>query len=392
MKKLFLNFVMAAALCAPVVLTSCEKDDDNGGNGVGNQGELWEGTTLVGDVNTQKRLDASKTYTLAGNLIINEGGELTIPAGTRIEANAGFEQYILVSQGGKININGTFEKPVTITAKTAGENWGGLIICGRAPLAGGEISTAEINDMYDFGGTNPADNSGKITYLKLEYTGEKNNSEVEHNGLTLNGVGSGTVINNVYISDGMDDGIEFFGGTVSVKNIFVKNSDDDCFDATQGWSGTLENAYGLWAAGFSSGEKDPSGVEIDGNYDGLDATQAGQTDCRIINLTIENNGGDMSNVMMIRRRAKVTIENALVKGNGPVQYQGTAGYIVNVLGKNNASEVANNTSSIKVSVQDAMTGVAFTNGGASFDGSSYAGVESVSGNTGCTADFGWINN
>ncbi len=97
MKKLFLNFVMAAALCAPVVLTSCEKDDDNGGNGVGNQGELWEGTTLVGDVNAQKRLDASKTYTLAGNLIINEGGELTIPAGTRIEANAGFEQYIFAA-------------------------------------------------------------------------------------------------------------------------------------------------------------------------------------------------------------------------------------------------------------------------------------------------------
>lgn len=321
MKKIYFSLLMFAALLAPVVLTSCDND------AIVN--EHNEENNLSGSIQNTVSLDAAIDYSLTGPLIVEEGGTLNIPAGTNIKAQKGFGSYILVLQGGKINVNGTASAPVTITADIASAvqgHWGGLIINGRAPLSGGETGKTEINNAYTYGGTNAADNSGSITYLVLEYTGARSSADVEHNGLTLNGVGSGTKIENVYIPNGADDGIEFFGGSVSVKNLLVVNSDDDMFDFTQGYNGTLENAYGIWEIGYVSSEEDPRGVEADGNLDGNKPDQQGQSDFTIKNMTIDlrlatntAEGFYMHDVLKIRRRTKVTIENALVKGQGQVK-------------------------------------------------------------------------
>jgi len=238
MKKIFFSFLMFTAMLTPVVLTSCDDNDDPDNGPV-------DDNKLSGSIQDTRTLDASVEYLLTGPLIVEDGATLNIPAGTTIKAQKGFGSYILVLQGGKINVNGTANAPVTMTADiedAAQGHWGGLIINGKAPLSGGETGKTEINNAYTYGGTNAADNSGSITYLILAYTGARSSADVEHNGLTLNGVGNGTKIENVYIPDGADDGIEFFGGSVNVKNLLVVNSDDDMFDFTQGYNGTLENA------------------------------------------------------------------------------------------------------------------------------------------------------
>lgn len=286
---------------------------------------------LAGSVSGTKNLDAAVTYKLVGPLIVEDGATLNIPAGTVIKAKEGFNNYILVLQGGKINVNGTALNPVKITADkdNAGQGyWGGLIINGRAPLAGGTIGSTEISSAFSYGGTDPNDNSGTLTYLILANTGARSSADVEHNGLTLNGVGNGTTIENIYIPDGADDGIEFFGGTVDVSNLLVVNSDDDMFDFTQGYSGTLSNAYGIWETGFLSSESDPRGIEADGNLDGNFPTHTGQSNFTINNITfdlrlaqasdtdVSNVTNKMQDVIKIRRGAKATITNALVKGTG----------------------------------------------------------------------------
>jgi hypothetical protein len=288
---------------------------------------------LVGSITGTKTLEAGISYTITGPVIVEDGGVLNIPAGTVIKAKKGFNNYILVLQGGKINVNGTAEKPVKITADIANAqagHWGGLIINGRAPLAGGTIGSTEISSAHQYGGTIANDNSGSITYLILEYTGARSSADVEHNGLTLNGVGSGTVIENVFIPNGSDDGIEFFGGTVNVKNLLVVNSDDDMFDFTQGYAGTLENAYGIWEVGHTSSESDPRGIEADGNLDGNFPTQTGQSNFTVKNITfdlrlaasadsdVSNLTDKMQDVIKVRRGANVSITNALVKGSGTV--------------------------------------------------------------------------
>ena len=259
---------------------------------------------------------------------MEDGGVLNIAAGTVIKANKGFSNYILVLQGGKINVNGTAENPVRMTANAATATsgyWGGLIINGKAPLAGGSTGSTEVNSAYTYGGTVAADNSGTIKYLIIEYPGARSSADVEHNGLTLNGVGSGTVIENIYVLESADDAIEFFGGSVNVKNFLAVNPDDDMFDFTQGYNGTLTTAYGVWAKGYTSTESDPRGIEADGNFDGNFPTQTGQSNFVVNNMTIDlrldfntDKTTQMQDAIKIRRGAKATITNAIIKGTGSV--------------------------------------------------------------------------
>ncbi len=378
MKKLLFSLMMLVTMTTLLVLTSCdnesgpiEKTDEKDKN-------------LVGSIKEVKKLDKTVEYLITGPVIIEEGGTLNIPTGTVIKAKQGFENYILVLQGGKINIAGTASEPVTITAdKNNAEqgHWGGLIINGKAPLYGGEIGTTEINSDYQYGGSNVADNSGSITYLKLEYTGARSDANVEHNGLTLNGVGNGTKIENVYIPNGADDGIEFFGGSVNVKNLLVVNSDDDMFDFTQGYSGTLENAYGIWEPGFVSSEEDPRGIEADGNLDGNNPTQSGQSDFTVKNMTIDlrlapskDEGFYMRDVIKVRRGAKATIENALIKGVGQTK---------DLIDVNDGKGTGQATISIANALSTTITGETI-NG-------TTAIVTFEEANTGCPTDiFDWI--
>lgn len=299
---------------------SCDKKDDEPKGPEGISGSIGSGETL--------NLQAGVEYMLDGPLLVDDGGILNIEAGTVIKAKKGFNSYVLVLQGGKINANGTAANPIHFRADVdnAGAGyWGGLIINGRAPLAGGSVGSTEVNSAYQYGGTNAADNSGVLNYVILESTGARSSADVEHNGLTLNGVGNGTKIENIYIPEGSDDGIEFFGGSVNVKNLLVVNSDDDMFDFTQGYTGTLENAYGVWGKGYTSSESDPRGIEADGNFDGNFPTHTNQSNFTVKNMTIDlrlnfntDKTTQMQDVIKVRRGAKATITNALVKGTGSV--------------------------------------------------------------------------
>ena len=312
MKKTFLYLMLL-----PLGLFSC-KDDE----GTTPEPKPGINSELSGDISADVTLDPKVEYKLTGPLLVVNGGKLRIPAGTVIKAEKGFNKYILVEQGGQIFVNGTADKPVKITSAAASPaqgDWGGLIINGKARLSGpaGKVttSTTEINPAVIYGGDNNSDNSGSIEYLILEYTGAKSSADIEHNGLTLNGVGSGTKIENVYIPYGADDAVEFFGGSVNVKNLLVVDSDDDMFDVTQGWSGTLDNAYGVWKAGYTSTEGDPRGAELDGNLDGNTPGDVNQSDFIFKNITIVNESTfEMQDAVKVRRGAKANITNLLIKG------------------------------------------------------------------------------
>ena len=281
---------------------------------------------LPTSIDTEVTLDASKLYIIEGAVIVKDGGVLNIPAGTTLKARKGFGNYILVDRGGKINAEGTAEKPITFTADTESATagyWGGLIINGKAIISGasaGSEGSTEIDNNYKYGGSDNADNSGVLKYVKLLYTGARSNADIEHNGLTLNAVGNGTTIENIYVADGADDAIEFFGGSVNVKGLLAVNCDDDMFDFTQGYCGTLSDCYGRWEEGFTSTEQDPRGVEADGNLDGKGPDHTPQSNFKIENMTIENlsKEAEMQDAIKIRRGAKATIVNALVKGSGLV--------------------------------------------------------------------------
>ncbi|MDC6388216.1 hypothetical protein PP182_05960 [Maribacter sp. PR1] len=209
-------------------------------------------------------LEVQNTYTLDGQVSIENGATLTIPAGTTITAGAASgdetSTYIIVQKGAKIDIQGTSSEPVIMTSDSQSPgDWGGLVIAGDATTTKGTDATAEVGNII-YGGTNDADDSGSIEYLIINYAGAQINPESQYNGLTLYAVGSATTISNVAILNGTDDGVEFFGGTVSASNFYLENNQDDAVDWTEGWNGTLTDAYVLHTeAGFSTA------VEADGD-------------------------------------------------------------------------------------------------------------------------------
>jgi hypothetical protein len=220
----------------------------------------FEGTIADGEV----VLNSGTVYKLTGALIVADGATLTIPAGTRIEGVGGTASYIAVAQGGKIYINGTASNPVVMTsglAVKAPGDWGGLVICGKAPIntVNGGISTSqsEVADLT-YGGTISNDNSGSIRYLRVEYSGAAFNATREFNGVSLFGVGSGTDFEYVQCYHGADDGFDFFGGTVNTSNLVSFGNEDDQFDWTEGWNGTNTNWYGKIS--FGKGNR---GIEAD---------------------------------------------------------------------------------------------------------------------------------
>ena len=218
-------------------------------------------SVLQGAVNDTVTLDASVSYQLNSSYIVQSGGELIIPAGTKIEArDGGTGVYIAVLKGGKIDIQGTADNPVVFSSSEGNPgDWGGLTICGDATTSAGVNAEAEVGGFI-YGGTNDADSSGSITYLVIKGTGAQINADSQYNGISFYAVGSGTTLENISVIDGADDGVEFFGGTVSASNIYLENNEDDSVDWTEGWNGTLTNTYiSHTIAGFSTafeGDKD----------------------------------------------------------------------------------------------------------------------------------------
>ena len=279
---------------------------------------------LKGNVTVDITIAASEAWKLTGSLYVKDGATLTIEEGTNIQASiGGTDVFIAIEQGGKINAVGTAASPIKITSAGEGINaragdWGGLLLAGRAPIGGpsaGSTATAEVGQSIIYGGSDAADNSGIIEYMILEYTGARINGTQEFNGFTFYAVGSGTSISNIAVFAGDDDGIEWFGGTVSVDNALVVNAKDDMFDWTEGWSGNGSNFFGLRTEDYTAITEDPRGIEADGNNNGDFPTYTPQSNPTITNITLIHRGINvqLADMIKIRRGSGATVTGAYVE-------------------------------------------------------------------------------
>lgn len=206
--------------------------------------------------------NASKKYILKGFIEVEAGATLTIEAGTVIFGDRDTKGTLIVNRGAMIMAEGTASSPIVFTSAEAAGNrapgdWGGVIICGKAPvnLPGG-TGVVEGGVEAVFGGTDPADNSGVFEYVRIEYAGIAFQPNNEINSLTLAGVGSGTSISHVQTSYGGDDSFEFFGGTVNAKYLVAFGGLDDDFDMDNGFSGRCQFLVSL---------RDPAQADVSGS-------------------------------------------------------------------------------------------------------------------------------
>ncbi len=286
--------ILLASLSLVILFGSCKKKNNN--NTTPTTDTV---VVLKGDIATNTTLSASKKYRLEGFVYVTDGATLTIEAGTVIRGDKASKGTLVITRGSKINAVGTSTSPIIFTsnasagARSQGD-WGGIIILGKAPInpSGGEAKiegglTAtgggdEKKYIY-YGGTDAADNSGMLKYVRIEFGGIAFSPDNEINGLTMGGVGSGTTISYVQVYRSGDDSYEWFGGTVNCDHLVATYGWDDDFDTDFGFSGRVQFGVSQRAKAVAD-VSGSNGFESDNDGNGTTATP--QTKAIFSNMTI----------------------------------------------------------------------------------------------------------
>ena len=266
---------------------------------------ILNGRTAVGN----DRADETTLYVQAGTTLIGETGD----------------DFLVVRRGSQINANGNATAPITMTSiqdVTGGETnigqWGGLVLLGNAPANScgdqqGETTPEELancgvsaeGDAGQFGGDISDDNSGVLRYIVVKHAGKTLGNGDELNGISFAGVGSQTKVEYIQVHQNLDDGVEFFGGTVNVRNIVLTDIGDDAFDWSFGWTGRAQNIYIQQSAVEGDNAIEADNSEFDSNATPL-------TKPLISNVTIV--GADGTNGVRLRAGTAGVLRNVVITG------------------------------------------------------------------------------
>jgi hypothetical protein len=256
-------------------------------------------------------------WVLRGAVFIGEPGRLIVEPGTTVVGETATRGTLVIERGAQIIANGTAAAPIVFTSdqevgRRGRGDWGGLVINGRAPInvpggvAIGEGSTGE------YGGTDPNDSSGILRFVRVEFAGIEFSPDNELNGIAFQGVGSGTIVENIQIHFNKDDGIEMFGGTVNVKRVVLTGIGDDSIDWTWGWRGKVQ-----FAVAQQRGDDTDQGIEAD-NHSTLQ-NQEPRSAPTIYNVTLVGDpsqefGPESTNCMRLRVGTAGVIRNFICLG------------------------------------------------------------------------------
>ena len=321
------------ALAATTIIAGCRKieiDGDGGNNNSG--GGTNENLILSGKINTDRTLKSGNTYKLRGIVYVVDGAKLTIEPGVIIQGEKSSRGTLVITRGTQILANGTIDKPIVFTSDAATPamgDWGGIVILGRAKTNASYNGTAGLGEIEGgvnnseglglYGGADDNDNSGILKYVRIEYPGYAFLPDKELNGLTMGGVGKGTVIDYVQVSNAADDSYEWFGGSVDCKHLIAYKGLDDDWDMDNGFSGRVQ--FGISMRDSSIADiSNSNGFEIDNDAGG--SSLLPQTSAVFSNMTVIGPRATLTNIgnsnfrraIHTRRNSAVSIFNSIIIG------------------------------------------------------------------------------
>jgi len=253
---------------------------------------------------------------------------LTIEPGVILYGGTG-QSWLAVNRGNRISAVGTSTRPIIFTSRdnvlglnsdSSQGQWGGVVLMGRArttdcttgTVAGNtcERQTEGSADPARFGGTNDADNSGRMSFVQIRYSGFILGANVELQALTTEGIGSGTILDHIQSVNSSDDGAEFFGGSVNLKHYIAVGADDDSLDVDTGAQMNVQFALLLPRSG-----RGDALFEIDSNGNEADTPR---TVLKVANFTAiqpavssDNEAADQA-ASLFRGNSDVSLANGLI--------------------------------------------------------------------------------
>lgn len=300
---------------------------------------VWASAQIVvtGEITTNTTWNNDNIYILNGWVYVRAGATLTIEKGTIVKGDFISKGALIIERDADIIADGTAEEPIVFTSqKAAGQrnygDWGGVILCGRASVnapanagngtvAGEAIIEGGVGSIYGGGATpDDDDNSGILRYVRIEFGGIPFQPNSEINGLTMGGVGRGTIIENVQVSFSGDDAYEWFGGTVNCKNLIAYRNWDDDFDTDFGYRGNIQFAMSMRDPSIAD-QSGSNGFESDNDATGTGNTPITQP--KFSNVTIigplvnsEAPNSNYKRALHLRRNTQTSVFNSVFAGYG----------------------------------------------------------------------------
>lgn len=253
---------------------------------------------------------------------------LTIAPGAILFGGTG-QSWLKVNRGNRINAAGTAAAPIVFTSRdnVLGLNddnsqgqWGGVVVSGRARVTDCRFGTVASDtcerdtegsaDPALYGGRDNAYNAGTMRYVQIRYSGFNLSANSELQGLTTQGIGSGTTLEYIQSHNSSDDSAEFFGGTVNLKYFVATGADDDSLDVDVGAQMDLQYAIIAQRSGRGDGL-----MEIDSNGNEGDTPR---TRLRIANMLAiqpavsSDNAASAQASLFMRGNSDTTLLNSIV--------------------------------------------------------------------------------
>ncbi|RZO87164.1 MAG: hypothetical protein EVA65_02540 [Oceanococcus sp.] len=257
---------------------------------------------------------SGNTYVLSKLTFVESNARLTIEPGVTVRGKNG--SALIVTRDASVHARGRVDQPIVFTsAKALGNrqagDWGGLVLLGNAPVnRDAHIEGIDHSDSRgDFGGSDSNNSCGVLDFVRIEFAGFEISKDNELNGLTLGGCGDGTIVRNVQVHMGLDDGVEVFGGTVDLKNIVVTGADDDAFDWDMGWTGRVQNLIIQMHP-----DRGDNGFEGDNYKADMDAQPRSQPQFYNVTMISDPQGQKRHRAMTVRRGSGGHFHNVLIDG------------------------------------------------------------------------------
>ena len=340
------KYILLLSAVAALGIGSCRKIETDGEKEIvivngGGGSSTGQTITLTGRINADTSLKKVNTYILKGLVYIVGNHTISIEAGTTIKGSYSGSDVaaLIITRGSKIMASGSATDPIVFTSASPNPqsgDWGGIIICGKAGINAafngaqglyqveGGVDNAQGDGLAGSGDAlvpTPieADNSGTLSYVRIEYAGYAFQPDKEINSLTMACVGSGTTIDHIETTYAKDDAYEWFGGSVNCKYLIALKTQDDDFDTDNGYSGKVQ--FGLVIrdsviADISTSEA----FESDNNSSGTTASP--RTSAIFSNITAIGPRANSTNLgstlfragAQIRRNSSISIFNSIIMG------------------------------------------------------------------------------
>jgi PKD repeat protein len=305
--------------------------------------------TISGNITSNYTFHNDTIYVLDGFVYVKNNATLTIEPGTIVKGIKATRSTLIVTMGSKIIADGTKARPIVFTSNEAAGNraagdWGGLVIlgkgllnrpadCSTCPGAGvaastpgvqaaieGDIDNASGDGLY--GGTDNNDNSGILRYVRVEFAGVVITTGNEINSITFGGVGRGTIVEYVQVTQANDDAFEWFGGSANAKYLIAQGSVDDDFDTDFGFTGKVQFAISQRDSfNFDTGSG-PTTNGFESDNDGGSTFASPRTEAIFSNVTMVGpfakgklaDAGSFQNGARLRRNTLLSIFNSVFIG------------------------------------------------------------------------------